>query len=207
MMKLYTVEASTNVERVALALAHKEFKVERIQVPYKDRSEVRRISGQDLVPVLVDGDRVLHESMDIVRYLDERYPERPRLYPTDPARKAEVLIFIDWFNRVWKRPPNEITDELEKPAGEVDQARVDRLGKAMQGCLDLFEPMLTGKEYLMGEYGAADMAAFPFIAYAVIHPQHDPYLFHKVLMDNMKPGGNHPNLVAWIARVDQRPRA
>ena len=206
-MKLYSVPASTNVERVALALAHKGFKVERIEVPHDDRAEVRRVSGQDLVPVLVDGDRVLYESMDIVRYLEEQYPERPRLYPADPARKADVLIFIDWFNRVWKRPPNEITGELMKPANLVDRARVAKLGKAMQDYLDLFEQMLTGREYLMGEYGAADMGAFPFLAYATIHPENDPYLFHKVLMDNMKPGDNHPNLVAWIARVDKRPRA
>jgi glutathione S-transferase len=207
MMKLYTIEASSNVERVTLALAHKGLKVEHIQVPHDDRAEVRRVSGQDLVPVLVDGDRVLHESMDIVRYLEEQYPERPRLYPADPARKAEVLIFIDWFNRVWKRPPNEITAELMKPSEQVDRARVARLGKAMQDYLDLFEQMLTAREYLMGEYGAADMAAFPFHSYATIHPENDSHLFHKVLMDNMKPGKSHASLVAWIARVDKRPRA
>jgi glutathione S-transferase len=207
MMKLYTVETSTNCERVQLALAHKGLAAEPIQVPYDDRKEVRKVSGQDLVPVLIDGDKVLYESMDIVRYLEERYADRPRLYPTDPARKAEVLLFIDWFNRVWKRPPNEMTEELEKPAGQTDQARVVRLGKAMQGYLDLFEQMLTGREYLLGEFGAADIAAFPFLKYAAIHPADDPYLFHKVLMDNQKPGSDHPHLVAWIARVDKRPRA
>ena len=207
MMKLYSVPASTNVERVALALAHKGFSTEHIEVPYDDRTEVRRVSGQDLVPVLVDGDKVLHESMDIVRYLEERYPDRPRLYPADPARKAEVLIFIDWFNRVWKRPPNQMTEELEKPAGKVDRARVEQLGKVMQDYLGLFEQMLTGREYLLGEFGAADVAAFPFLRYATIHPENDPYLFHKVLMDYQKPGTSHPNLVAWIARVDKRPRA
>jgi glutathione S-transferase len=207
MMKLYTVEASTNVERVELALAHKGLAVEHIQVPYDDRKEVRRVSGQDLVPVLIDGDKVLFESMDIVRYLEGRYADRPRLYPQDPARTGEVLLFIDWFNRVWKRPPNEITDEMEKPAGTVDQARIAKLGKTMQGYLDLFEQILTGREYLMGEFSAADIAAFPFLKYATIHPANDPYLFHKVLMDYQKPGGSHANLVAWIARVDKRPRA
>jgi len=207
MMRIYTIEASTNVERVALALAHKGFTVDRVQVPYEDRTEVRRVSGQDLVPVLVDGDRVLCDSMEIVRYLEERYPEKPRLYPSDPARKAEVLVFIDWFNRVWKRPPNEITTELEKPTGAVDRDRVAQLGKAMRDYLDLFEQMLIGREYLMGEYGAADMAAFPFLKYATLHPVNDPYLFHKVLVDTQQPGNDHARLVAWIARVDKRPRA
>ncbi|HEV8376292.1 MAG TPA: glutathione S-transferase family protein [Candidatus Polarisedimenticolia bacterium] len=204
MLRLYTVPASTNVERVALALAHKGLPFEYVPVPYDDRGEVRRVSGQDLVPVLLDGERAVHDSMEIVRYLEERYPERPRLYPADPARRAECLIFIDWFNRVWKRPPNEMTEELQKPTGEIDRERVARLGAALQGYLDLFEQMLTGREYLMGEYSAADVAAFPFLKYATLHPENDPYLFHKVLMDSMKPGRDHPQLQAWIARVDRR---
>ena len=118
-----------------------------------------------------------------------------------------MLLFIDWFNRVWKRPPNEMTEELEKPAGQVDPARVARLGKAMQGYLDLFDQMLTRRDYLLGEFSAADIAAFPFLKYSTIHPANDPYLFHKVLMDYQKPGSDHPNLVAWIARMDKRPRA
>src|SRR4030095_13014501 len=129
------------------------------------------------------GAKVCLGQMIIVRYLEEHSADRPRLYPADPARKAEVLLFIDWFNRVWKRPPNEITEELEKPAGQTDQARVARLGKAMQGYLDLFEQMLTGREYLLGEFGAADIAAFPFLKYATLHPADDPYLFPHALMD------------------------
>ena len=112
-------------------------------VPNQDRSEIRKVSGQDLVPVLVDGGKVVYDSMEIVRYLEDRYPERPRLYPEDPARRAECLIFIDWFNRVWKRPPNEIAEELGKPAGQSNGERVDRLGAAMQGYLGLFEQMLA----------------------------------------------------------------
>src|SRR4030095_3812782 len=190
MMRLYTVPASTNVERVAIALAHKRLPFEYVPVPYDDRREVRKVSGQDLVPVLLDGGRVIHDSMEIVRYLEDQYPDRPRLYPAVPARRAECLIFIDWFNRVWKRPPNELTDELEKPASEIDHDKVARLGKTLQDTLDLFEQMLAGREYLMGEYSAADVAAFPFLKYATIHPEEDPYLFHKVLMDNMTTGDN-----------------
>jgi glutathione S-transferase len=157
-IRLYTVEASANAERVELALAHKKLEAEHVAVPNQDRSEIRKVSGQDLVPVLVDDGQVVYDSMEIVRYLEDRYPQRPRLYPEDPARRAECLIFIDWFNRVWKRPPNEITGELNKPAGQASRERVERLGAAMQGYLGWFERMLSGRDYLMGEYSAADMA-------------------------------------------------
>lgn len=132
MIRLYRFPLSTNVERVALALAHKGLRVESVVIDPDDRTLVRRVSGQGLVPVIEDGCRVVHDSMEIVRYLEEKYPEKP-LYPREPGRRAEVLIFIDWFNRVWKRPPNEIEAEMGSP--NQDEARIARLGKAMAEAL------------------------------------------------------------------------
>ncbi len=206
MLTLYRCKLSTNVERVALALAHKGLEVESIWVPYEDRTAVRKISGQGLVPVLVDDKEVVIDSMEIVRYLEDRFPNTPPLFPKDPARRADCLVFIDWFNRVWKRPPNEMEAELRKPEGERDMKRVDRLGRAMQGYLDLFEQMLTGRDHLLGEFSAADIAAFPFVKYATIHEPGDPYLFHTILVEYQRTGHNHPRLVDWIARMDRRPR-
>ena len=207
MLKLYTLKWSTNVERVLLGLAHKGLKAEKVDVPDGDRAVVRRVSGQDLVPVLVDDGKVVVDSMEIVRYLEERFPGSPSLYPADPARRAECLLFIDWFNRVWKRPPNDMESELEKPEAERNMEKVARLGRAMQGYLDLFEQMLTGREYLLGPFSAADVAAFPFLKYATLHDPDDPYLFHAILVEHQRPGNTHPRLVEWIARMDRRPRA
>ena len=207
MLTLYRVELSTNVERVALALAHKGLKVQSVVMPFGERALVRKISGQDLVPVLVDDGRVVVDSMEIVRYLEERFPDTPPLYPKDPARRADCMVFVDWFNRVWKRPPNDMEAELTKPEGERDMQRVERLGRAMQGYLDLFEQMLTGREHLLGEFSAADIAAFPFVKYATIQDADDPHLFHKILVEHQRPGKDHPRVVDWIARMDRRPRA
>ena len=106
-MKVYSSPFSTNCERVALAAGHKGADIEWIEVPYDDRAEVERVSGQSLVPVLVDGDTALYDSPVIMRRLDERFPQAP-LWPADEARRAEVDVFVDWFNRLWKRPPNLI---------------------------------------------------------------------------------------------------
>ncbi|HEY3176479.1 MAG TPA: glutathione S-transferase family protein [Candidatus Polarisedimenticolia bacterium] len=203
MIKLYRFPLSTNVERVALALAHKELSVESVVIDPADRREVLRVSGQDLVPVIVDGDRTVCDSMEIVRYLEERYPRNP-LYPSDPARRAEMLIFIDWFNRVWKRPPNDMEAEMTKPS--PDPARIEALGRAMTGALELFEGMLAGREYLMGEFSAADCAAFPFLRYSLIRDEGDPYLFHEILVKHQPLGENHPRVAAWIRRVNRHPR-
>ncbi len=209
-LRLYRIPFSTNVERVALALAHKQLgnqglEVEWIDVDPDDRSEVVRVSGQELVPVLVDGDLVLSDSAVILEYLEERFPERP-LYPADPARRAELRTFVDWFNRVWKRPPNLLVAEELK--AEPDLNRIAELEQRIADALPLFEDLLAGRDYLFGdELSAADVVAFPFLKYAVLWEDGDEERFHEVLRETQRLDGRYPRLEAWIHRIDALPRA
>lgn len=202
-MRLYRIPFSTNVERVALALALKGLEAEPVDVDPADRSPVVAVSGQSLVPVLEDEGRVVSDSTHILEYLEERYPD-PHLYPRDPARRAECVVFVDWFNRVWKAPPNTIADAL---AGlNPDRTRIAELGAEMAASLEVFEGMLTGREYLLGEFSAADCAAFPFLKYALLHDPEDEEPYHRVLIENLPLGVTHPQVGAWIRRMDARPR-
>ena len=205
MLRLYRIPFSTNVERVALALGHKGVEVESVAVDPADRSPLRELSGQELVPVLVDGESVVSDSVRIMHHLEERFPEPP-LFPADRATRAAVELFLDWFNRAWKREPNLITDVLE--AGRSTGEDVERWGARMQSRLDLFEGLLDGREYLFGAFGAADCAAWPFLRYAVtpIGPGDDE-IFHEVLFERMTLDERHPGLRAWIARVGEHPQA
>ena len=204
-MQLYRFPYSTNVERVALALAYKGIEVESVQVDPNDRSDVVRVSGQELVPVLVDGERVLFDSPVILAHLEERFPEPP-LYPTDPARRAEVQVFLDWFNQLWKRPPNLIFAEEQKP--EPDRARIAELKARIAGALPVFESLLTGRDYLFGdELTVADVTAFPFLKYAAVWEEGDEHRFHEIVRDAMRLDGRYPRLEAWIHRMNALPRA
>jgi glutathione S-transferase len=203
-MQLYRFPYSTNVERVALALAYKGVAVESVEIDAADRSPVRAVSGQDLVPVLVDGERVICDSTRILHHLEERFPEPP-LFPADPATRAEVEVFLDWFNRAWKREPNLIADALERGDGQSQD--VARWSARLQRRLDVFEGLLSGRDHLFGEFGAADCAAWPFLRYAVAIEPGDDELFHHVLHERMQLEPRHRGLRTWIARVAERPRA
>ncbi len=48
------------------------------------------INPQGMVPALVDGDAVLTQSPAILEYLDEAYPDTPRLLPDGPVDRARV---------------------------------------------------------------------------------------------------------------------
>jgi len=195
-IRVYRIPFSTNVERVALAAGHKGVEIEWFDVDEDDRSPVEAVSGQRLVPVLETDGFVLADSPKILEWLEQHHPEPP-LLPAEPSRRAEVRVFCDWFNRVWKRAPNAIADE--GPTAE--------LAADMRLHVGLFESLLDGREYLLGDFGLADVIAFPFLKYAslgVLADDRDP--FHRVLVDYMPLAGDSP-LHAWVARVDARPRA
>jgi glutathione S-transferase len=204
-LRVYRIPFSTNVERIALALAHKGVTVEWVDVDPADRSPVVEVSGQELVPVLVDGELVLHDSPRILEHLERRFPEPP-LFPRDPARLEELRSFLDWFNQIWKRPPNLIAAEELKP--EPDRARIGELEWRIAASIERFEKLLDGRDYLFGEeLSAADVTVFPFLKYAVLWQDGDPDRFHEILRETMRLDGRYPRLEAWIRRIDRLPRA
>jgi glutathione S-transferase len=203
-IRLYRAPWSTNVERVTLALGHKGLDVESVSIDYSDRSLVEQVSGQPLVPVVDFDGEVVYDSPRIIARLEELYPEPP-LYPADTARRAELEVFVEWFQHVWKRPPNEIERIFGLP--ETDPTQIAELAQLMKDWLDFFESMLHGREYLFGdELSAADCIAYPFLKYAAGRDPADDELFHRILDDYQSVDGR-PLLAAWIGRVSGLPGA
>lgn len=204
-LRVHRVPWSTNVERVALAAGHKGLEVEWVDHDPADRSAIVALSGQELVPVAEIDGAVIADSTRIIERLEELVPDPP-LYPSHPCQNAGANVFVEWFNEVWKGPPNAIAAELEK--SEPDTAMIERLSARMFGWLETFEDFLAEPDYLLGpEFTVADVIAFPFLRYAVTHDPADDDPFHHVLVEHMPVGSGFPKLRAWVARCDERPRA
>jgi glutathione S-transferase len=203
-IRLYRAHWSTNCERVALALGHKRLDVESVIIDYSDRSAVEQVSGQPLVPVIVDEGEVVNDSRAILRYLEDRYPRHPLFPDTDPER-AEVDLFLEWFDEVWKQASNRIEDELA--GGAPDAAVIERCSSRIVAWLDVFEGLLAGRDFMLGDrVSAADCAGFPFLKYARGRDPGDDELYHRVVDEHQSLDGR-PRLAAWIERVDALPRA
>jgi maleylpyruvate isomerase len=97
-MKLYGYFRSSAAFRVRIALNLKKLKYETAAVHLRrndqTRSEYLAVNPQGLVPTLVDGDRTLIQSLAILEYLDESYPE-PSLLPKDAVDRARVRGLAD----------------------------------------------------------------------------------------------------------------
>ena len=51
-----------------------DYRTERVPYRRSDRPEIVELTAQNRVPVLVDGDEVIHDSRRIREFLDYRYP-------------------------------------------------------------------------------------------------------------------------------------
>ena len=94
-MKLYTFFRSSASFRVRIALNLKGLQYEQAPIHLRRgggeqlSAGYKAINPQALVPALEDGGKILTQSLAIIEYLEERYPQPP-LLPRDPADKAVV---------------------------------------------------------------------------------------------------------------------
>src|SRR6058998_3841709 len=98
-MRLYHFEACPYCEKVRWSLKRMGLDYESTVIDPQDRREVERVSGQRLVPVLCDEDRVVPDSTRILRYVVARYGERGIL-PSGAADQALAWIVEDYADEV-----------------------------------------------------------------------------------------------------------
>ncbi len=75
MLQLYQTEWCPFSHRVRAKLTELGVSYEAISVPAEgeERTEVKKLTGNTAIPVLVDGEEVISDSADIISYLEENY--------------------------------------------------------------------------------------------------------------------------------------
>ena len=95
-IKLYSYWRSSAAFRVRIALNLKGLVYEILPVHLTEdggaqhKAPFNEINPQQLVPVLVDGERIVRQSMAIVEYLDEAYDGERKLLPATARERARV---------------------------------------------------------------------------------------------------------------------
>lgn len=194
-MKLYGYPP-TRAIRVQWMLRELDVDFEYIQVdPTRGehhRPEYLALNPAGKLPVLVDDDFVLTESVAIVLYLAEKYPQKGFL-PADLRARAEVyrwLLFTatELEQPVWRiaRHTNVYPIEKRVPA-DIPIARQDFLDMAA-----VMETHLETREVLVGE----NVTVADFVA---------AYTLDMASMAHLLEG--LPNLRAYTERMYARPKA
>ncbi len=139
MMTLYDAARCPFCARVRIVLAEKGVPYEPIEIDLSNRpSWLYEKNPAGKVPVLEEDTLVLPESVVIMEYLEERYPE-PALLPSDPAQRALERLRIDRFD-------DDLGDDYYAFRRGDENALVERLQK--------FDPP---------PYGLAAIAYVPWI--------------------------------------------
>ena len=78
--------------RIRYALALKGIEPEFRHVRFAEVETIRGLSGRHFVPIVTDGDRVIHDSWNIACYLEDRFPDRPSLFAGAGGRGLARLV-------------------------------------------------------------------------------------------------------------------
>jgi glutathione S-transferase len=156
---------------------YKKIKYQVEDVGIHDKRELIKATGQDYVPAIVDGKRIITYP-NIPDYLEEMVPE-PSIYPNRTRGAAKAIE--NWAQYrlediVWQYAvpdfPKTFRDDLERwvfvelqetkrgPL-ELIQARRPALKREMETHLQILEEMLTEHQYLLdSKPSLADFAVF-----------------------------------------------
>jgi glutathione S-transferase len=151
--RIVLIEKNLPFDRILLDLPNKEQKQEWYLA----------LNPYGKVPVLVEEGAWVYESALCNEYLEDKYPT-PALAPHDPAEKAHTRLWVEWCNSQFVPPVIGLIYENRKPVAERNQEKIDQCKANLNALLPRLEKQLQATDYLMGEYGIADIAFTPFLA-------------------------------------------
>jgi glutathione S-transferase len=169
-----------------LALRANHIAFDEVFIPlYTGDDDKKRILGfthSGKVPALIDGDVTIWDSLAIIEYLAEDFPEA-RLWPEDRARRAHARSISAEMHSGFVALRTECGMNLHRPVGAITlsadaHANVARIQQIWIECRERY-----GKHgpFLFGAFGGADAMFAPvvhrFRTYAIaVEPEAQDYM-------------------------------
>ena len=199
-MKLYDFPQSPNCRKVRMYLAEKGLSVPLQQINLlageQSSPEFLRRNPFGAVPILeLDDGTVIPESLVIIEYFEELYPEPP-LLGRDPLtralvraweRRCELGVFLQATRRFLHSSPFFATRVEQNPKV------VQEAGQVLRNRLSLINDQLKDHEWVTGSFSLADITLLAGIDFATAS------------QFTLEPAWTH--LGRWDAAIRQRPSA
>jgi len=156
---------------------------------FRESPEWRKINPVGKVPAMIDGELTLFESGAMVQYILDRYGEG-KLQPKPGTHEHAFYLQWSWFaEATFARPLGEIVNH-NRVFGKsgVSEEAIDEMRSRSRLCLKAVDDAIEGKEYIAGEFSAADI----MLGYSVF------------LCERLAPSDGCENAKAYWNRLQQR---
>jgi maleylacetoacetate isomerase len=169
-MELYGYWRSSASYRARIALNYKQLDYNYIPVHLikeggeQHKQSYRQLNPNGLVPTLVDGSVILHQSLAIMEYLDEKYPE-PSLLPGSAQKRGAIrALSLDIASELQPLINLRVQQYLVRELGADDEAKQAWLRHWFSQSFTAFERNLeevSGKFCVGDEFSMADVCLVP----------------------------------------------
>ena len=129
-----------------------------------DKQRILSFTHSGKVPALVDGDVTIWDSLAIIEYAAERFPEI-QLWPEDRASRAHARSISAEMHSGFAALRNECGMNLHRPVGAIPlsaEARAD-IARIQQIWIECRERYGQFGPFLFGAFGAADAMFAPVV--------------------------------------------
>jgi glutathione S-transferase len=154
--------------RAWLALRANNIEFEEVFIPLytgeADKQRILSFTHSGKVPVLIDGDVTIWDSLAIIEYIAERFPEA-RLWPEDRVRRAHARSISAEMHSGFMALRNECGMNLHRPIGAIAlsaeaRANIARIEQIWIECRERHGRM---GPFLFGDFGGADAMFAPVV--------------------------------------------
>ncbi|MBQ82930.1 MAG: stringent starvation protein A [Gammaproteobacteria bacterium] len=157
-MALFSDPTDHYCHRVRIVLAEKGISSEMIESS-KDNidPEILEISPYATLPVLVDRDVCLFDSVTLMEYLDERFPHPP-LLPVYPVLRANIRLYIKRIELDWGSRFDQLAD------GNLKEAQAKKVRQELKSLVVSSCALLKEKPFFMNdEFSLVDCCIAPML--------------------------------------------
>jgi glutathione S-transferase len=129
-----------------------------------DKDRILKFSRSGKVPILIDGETAVWDSLAIIEYLAERFPDL-RLWPEDRVERAHARSISAEMHSGFLPLRSECGMNLHRPVGAITlsedaRANIARIQEIWSDCRARYG---TRGPFLFGTFGAADAMFAPVV--------------------------------------------
>lgn len=157
-MTLFSDPVDHYCQRVRIVLEEKGIFAEVVDTPKNNLTEeILELSPYATLPVLVDRDVSLYDSVTLMEYLDERFPHPP-LLPVYPVARANIRLYIKRIESDWCTLFDQIVD------GNLKVTAKKKATKQLKSLITGTAPIFKEKSFFMNdEFSLVDCCIAPIL--------------------------------------------